>query len=396
MGSKQIFFILVFIFSQLYFSPSVYSENLGEWAHVEEPEKIDDELEINLEPGSLEEAYGSGNLVVSIFHEGVLSKEDVFVFGEGSGHIPSVVYELNTSGSYTVVLEVLDETGDVVDDYTESFDVLGSMGPFDFEFRSVSDRVEPDERAIFRYSFENLGTDALDVLLEAKILCDEETYNTSREFYAGSRENIEGYVALDTCSRTGIKEVMASTYFTESALTESSSKVEVTESKESLYIDMPERIEVSEDGNGVLKVKLNNTGDTSIRDSSPVLYGIDPEFYTVQPSSIGVLDPGDKALFVFDISMDEGTEGDNATLFLNTEDSLHSEYFSIDVVSREEEAGYADDHIFSHGLFEFTVLSVSAFILVASVFVFWKMNKTMKMKTIRKEKMNKLKEDLGV
>ncbi|GEM_PF-4726886 len=366
MDLKNLLVVVVLVLCQLYISSGVSAAGLTE-AEIYEPDRVGGAVEVALEGDGLETLDDAYAFEVSLFHRGILEAEETFHLHEETSTF-YFRHQIDSAGSYVLFLEFTDQDGDIVDSHRNVFDVSGGIGPLDLEMEPVSHKVEPNGRIPFRYSLKNLGTDDIGVLLEAQIFCDGFSHTFEDEVRASSTETLDGFFVLDACDAEGNKDVRLSASFAGEVLSEVSTGIELENTPSRPIIKLPETVEIPVGGSETLDVKVRNEGEGNMNDIYLVMPAIDQSFYRSDPDTIGRIGPGDTALFFLDISSRDRSEfDDEIELFLNTEDSIYSESFSLILDSDD---GFIEDDLYSSDghlemIFKITIpLALLIFVLV--------------------------------
>lgn len=234
------------------------------------------------------------------------SQEFAFSLDPGLGNTISTSFVPRSIGDFEMVVKLTDEIGIGTDDIEISeFAVTSDIGPFDVAIESPSRIVRPGDRTPLVLALANMGLKGMDVEVRVGMDCrQQEDIAQSFYIFVPGESSQEKIVSTDTCSEVGQRSITASIVLYNRTWITALNQVFLNETVSVMEFDSPDRIVAEPGKSTIFNLEVMNIGEAPLTNMRLYLPSVPSSWMSVNPETADVIGPGERALFVVNVTPD--------------------------------------------------------------------------------------------
>jgi uncharacterized membrane protein len=206
-------------------------------------------------------------------------------------------------GELDVVVRLYDKFKiNLYDTKVTKLNVVSHLGPFDIIIDPLTNVIRPSYLLPIHLTLENMGTRGTDASVQLSINCPTPVTQSLTVFLPGGNTS-ERLVSMQSCRQEGLYDITASIVIFNQSWVSSSSQFAVNSSYIQLDYTVPDTITLEPEQTYSFLVEVTNSGNQKITELYFVIQQIPLSWQETSPVSVNELDPGQKALFLVNITV---------------------------------------------------------------------------------------------
>jgi hypothetical protein len=285
-------------------------------------------------------------LQIQVTKDGNVVNEQDFTFTLSS--IKSVSFNPTFApqdiGEHDVIIRLYDKFKiNLYDIRVIKMNVISHLGPFDIIIDPLANIVRPDFLLPSRLILENMGTRGTDVQVQLSINCPYNPVTQSLTVFLPGGSRAERLLSMRTCKQEGLYDILASIMIFNRTWVSSSSQFAVNSSYVQLEYDVPDKISLKHGETYSFPVEVVNSGNQKVTGLTFIIQQIPLSWQKTYPESVKDLNPGQKALFIVNITVPDDAATGSYQIRMNAaaKEALERKFSILEIVGTSDLPGVA-------------------------------------------------------
>jgi len=254
-------------------------------------------------------------LELKITKNGQLKYGDEFTFSLPPGNEMSFspTYTPDDFGDHTIFLRLHDKNKTkVYDEKILTFVAQSDVGPFDLEVDLPSHIIGLGDSLPVTILITNMGARGSDIGLNLDLYCrscvDSKKISKSIQIFLNGSSDVKKQFFLRTSGDVGMHVLVASIVLYDRELVSSKNQFYVNATMPKILISTQYWIKAEAGKKTIFGIEITNENGVDIKNIKPFIYGIPPDWISIEPSSFNILKPTDSVVFTATLDVPENAE----------------------------------------------------------------------------------------
>jgi hypothetical protein len=251
-------------------------------------------------------------LDLKIIKNGQIKYADEFVFSLLPDRTLSFspTYNPDDIDEHQIVLRLYDKNREkLYDEKILMFVVHSDIGPFDLEVDLPSHIIRLGDSLPATILIKNMGTHGSDIGLNLDLYCTSgKKISKSMYIFLNSSSDVKKQLFVQTCGDIGQHSLVASLILYGKELLLSKNQFYVNATLPEVLMSTQHWVKVNSGEKTAFGIELTNPNDFYLINIRPFVYGIQPDWLFIAPSSLSVLKPNESVVFTATLDVPENAE----------------------------------------------------------------------------------------